>query len=143
MGADLCGYILIGPKKLSKSKIREAKRQLRHMIVLARNLQRDAIINSDVISKTFPRVDLYTLNEHGEADILSVIAETEMELLNDFVRLWNHGGSWRDYMCREHKDLRILVVGERTYGDGPQEGSAWWMVEQLTVLGLLDILGIK
>jgi hypothetical protein len=66
------------------------------------------------------------------------------ELLTDFVCMWE-GAFHRDRMSRYTPDRRqqIVAVGERTWGSGPEEGSAWWLANQMTDFNLLAPLGIR
>ena len=146
MGADLCGYILVGPKKLEKKKVKAVKQRFSSMKITAQKMQADRDWNSVAkLHKAFPEIDLDRSDVFGcePAEAIEHLANMEVNLVVEFVELWEHGGSWRDYMSRLFKDRLILVVGERSFGDGPETGSAWWMVDQLEALGLLDGLGIK
>ena len=69
----------------------------------------------------------------------------EAGVVTDFAAMWNDGG-YRDRMERgvpRDPTRKIVVVGERTWGDGPEEGSAWYLAEAADRLGLFELLGIE
>ena len=83
----------------------------------------------------FPDADLF----------LSWLSDVPSSVVTDFAVMWNDGG-YRDQMGRcvpGDPTRRIVVVGERTWGDGPEEGSAWQLAEAMDHLGLFEVLGIE
>ena len=141
MGADLCGYILVGPPRLSAKRLALAKKSLAALSAKARQMFDEDKNSEEQVQKAFPLVDLDNLGYDGEAVLLRLIAADE-QLLDNFTELWNSGGGGHDSMSRLYRGRKILVAAEVTYGDGPAEGGAWWLAETLGALGLLAVLGI-
>lgn len=159
MGADLCGYILVGPVHIDEEDRKEA---IKHVTAVVGAVARvRELVENDIDPETeltdeerrlVDRVAEYGGMERwddiGGYDCLS--GKTPEEFVNDFVDMWK-GGFFRDCMTRlfvdprtgeDDQDFQIFVAGERTWGDGPENGSAWQLGQQADGLGILAILGL-
>jgi hypothetical protein len=139
MGADLCGYVLVGPRRLTRRKVRAAIARLGRLRRQAEAGQTDQEPLHSVARRANDELGL------DVEDCLSASSDSPSRALADFVAMWNDGG-YRDQMVRSlpgDRRRKIVVVGERTWGDGPQEGSAWYLAETVDRLGLFEILGLE
>ena len=160
MGSDLCGYIVCGPLKLSKVKIREAKNLLtllknKATAALAQPPNKDALrdflillgqSNKRAVMNAHQYIELrakFDEDEEGEqAQWLSQCNPNNF--IDEFVAAWGKEG-WRDQMSRlmpGNPKKQILACGERTCGDGPEEPGMWFSCQKLDELGLLGVLGL-
>ena len=139
MGADLCGYVMVGPETLERERVNAA-------LVRIERLQQQAEAE-EMDREPLRGVVRRACEEYFSepAFFLSWLSDIPSCTVADFAAMWNDGGC-RDRMERDvpHDPTRkIVVVGERTWGDGPEEGSAWWLAEAMDRLGLLEVLGIE
>lgn len=142
MGADLCGYVLVGPSKLDKKKVEYAKKQMKKLKSFLEQLSPEPTAKeiSDLLKGKVDNRVVSLLSSYVE-DFGEGVPDPDV--INDFVDLWTSGG-YRDMMSRPFKEnLQIVVAGEMTWGDGPEEGSAWHVCEQAARLGLFELLGIE
>jgi hypothetical protein len=66
-------------------------------------------------------------------------------LVSSFVNMWNNEYH-RDMMSRTlpgDNTKKIVVCGERTCGDGPEDDSAWGVTKKAMFLGIPELLGIE
>ena len=161
MGSDLCGYIVVGPVKITVEKITEATNLLtllkqKATAALAKPINKEAMsdflllmgksrVKADAAAKRYIELRArFDQDEDGEqAEWLSQCAPEQF--INEFVAAWD-GSGWRDQMSRlmPGDDKRqILVAGERTCGDGPEEPGMWFSCQKLDQLGLLGVLGLE
>jgi hypothetical protein len=151
MGADLCGYILVGPKVLSKARIAKAKKHVLAVLARARDLGKKAkdtsfdveaaLKNDGEISEV---LDGLAMGDDAESGLEQIASMDTNAIVDEAVEAW--GGGYRDWMDRlvpGSTRLKIGVCGERTCGDGPQDGSAWKVMDTAARMGVLDVLGIK
>jgi len=139
MGADLCGYILVGPETLERERVDIA-------LVRVERLQQQADAGET------EREPLRDVLKHacgayfsGPVDFLAWLEDIPASTVTDFAAMWSEGG-YRDQMGRDlpgDPTKRIVVVGESTYGDGPEEASAWWLAHAMDYLALFPVLGIE
>jgi hypothetical protein len=139
MGADLCGYILIGPKTLERDRVDMAIGRVERLQQQADDEETDREPLRGAVRRAcdefFPEMDLF----------LSWLADVPSSVVTNFAAMWNDGG-YRDRMERGvpgDPTRKIVVVGERTWGDGPEEGSAWYLAETVDQLGLFELLGVE
>jgi len=139
MGADLCGYVMIGPETLDRGRVDLALARVERLGQQAEAGEMDDEPLRGVVRRAcdefFPEPDMF----------LSWLSDIPPGVVADFAAMWNDGG-YRDRMERGvpgDPTRKIVVVGERTWGDGPEEGSAWWLAEAADRLGLFELLGIE
>lgn len=144
MGADLCGYIMCGPENLDKKKVEKAKKWLAKVVAQAKANDKEGA----ELKSLLEREGVIEQLSGGSEDVALVLALAAIAgmgtLLNDFLRVWD--GDFRDQMARDmpfKKGWQIVVAGERTWGDGPDEESAWGISERASTMGLFDMLGIE
>ena len=138
MGADLCGYVLVGPKKLKASA-----KAVRLCEKVAAKLTAAAEAANE--KKTEIALgDFWNEFSHYPDELLEMLRLLPPhQLIDDFVRFWNRDDIPRDSMAKSYKDRRIVVAGERTWGDGPAEGSAWYLCQVASLCGLFEVFGIE
>lgn len=163
MGADLCGYLLVGPPKIHKKNIAKAERmfaaikfwvdnveQAKELLLANPNINpKDA--KKDIHLMALCRILDYANAIHGiddtdPTDALQIIDGIDDTLIPDFITLWDNKGGWRDLAVRTvrigGKLHQCIFAGEMTWGDGPTEGSAWHLCETICGLGLDLELGL-
>lgn len=142
MGADLCGYIMCGPKTLSKRRVEKARMWLKKVVAQAKANDKEGAELKRLLQDG-NIVDQVSGGSDDTDDAVEAIAGMGT-LLNEFLRVWD-GGGFRDQMTRDmpfKTGWQIVVVGERTWGDGPEPNSAWGITEKADMIGLLRMLGI-
>jgi len=164
MGADLAGHICVGPREPSAETITKARE---HAIrVLAQVEEARALIKKEgttvvtrVIenSQHFSELVAAAQRVDCDNDLVDFIESSIIgqygpdEFVTEFLNMWEHREKYRDVMSRDFidpqsgvvdSDFQILVVGERSWGDGPCKGTAWWLCKHADWLGIMDILGI-
>lgn len=139
MGADLCGYILVGPETLDRKRVDVALARVERLQQQAEAEEADQEPLRGAVQRAcddfFPEADLF----------LSWLADVPPSVVTDFAAMWNDGG-YRDRMERGvpgDPARKIVVAGERTWGDGPDDDSAWGLASTMDQLGLLELLGIE
>ena len=152
MGADLCGYILVGPMKINRTKIKRAKRWLNKVINQANDIldkcEKKLWASGDALPRELAgllanNMESLSRGSDSDKDALETVAGA-CSMLDDFMAMWE-SRSHRDMMSRNlpgKKGWQIFVAGERTWGDGPQPGSAWYLCDQAAAFGLFDRLGV-
>lgn len=151
MGADLCGYIYVGPSEFTDKQWARA-----HARILFLQHTAQEILNTlDTGEEINPEVHAYQqLYEVGEAqgmdDLLEIAGWVQGldadDIMGGIASMWY--AQFRDVMKRPLDELDrhgkwIVVTGDRTWGDGPEPGSGWWYASLLTTLGLEPLLGIE
>jgi len=134
MGADLCGFIMCGPKQLDKKKVEKARKWLAKVVAQAKK--------KDTQGRELKRLlDYGNVVEQYDVEAVAGMGT----LLDDFLRVWDDG-CFRDQMSRDFpfkKGWQIVVAGEQTWGDGPEPESAWGISERASTMGLFEMLGIE
>lgn len=150
MGADLCGYILVGPKKLSAASIKKATQHAKAVQAAASEMLKKvadgldpfkALEKDGVLTEILESMNMDDVPNEGLAQITEVNTN---DIVDAAVDAW--GGGHRDWMDRElpgSRTHKIGVCGNMTWGDGPEEGSAWHAMDVACRWGVLDALGIK
>jgi hypothetical protein len=154
MGADLCGYIFVGPYKIDPKKYARAKKELEILAHNARVVKealkakgKDDEVSIDDFPKSMHGLAAEIADNNGEDwDGVAGAIAAAVETLDEFVRLWEDEG-YRDMMSRStpfpgKRWAKILVSGERTWGDGPDHDSAWGISDRASRLGIPGLLGI-
>lgn len=167
MGADLCVYILVGPNELSDDAVNNALSTYK-LRAEAVNAAQTRVNNSesvldehiDMIGKAFAGVksgkdakafstlmigddpgDLitYQLSELVCCDIIKSNPDVDPV---ETIRWWDQARA-RDAASRPFgKDRKIVVAGERTWGDSP-EGIGFRWCKFVDEWGLSKILGLE
>jgi hypothetical protein len=155
MGADLCGYILIGPMKLDRKKVKAAIKELTETIKILKTAfetkedfgfsceRRGQAVKA--LKKRLPSLDPKATYMDLVNDYEQLADMDPKKTVMDFVAMWEKGG-YRDMMDRRFPGddkRKILVCGERTWGDGPEPDSAWGITMTVGLMDLFDILGIE
>jgi hypothetical protein len=111
MGADLCGYILVGPRKLDKAKMKRAEAWLGKVVQQAKDKDFEGRELKALLQNKFVIEQLgYS---HGEGpgkagDVAAAIAGMG-NLVAEFAEVWAVG--FRDQMSRNFKNHKIVVAG--------------------------------
>ena len=161
MGADLCGYILVGPVKIPDKKIKETKNLLtllkqKATAALAQPPNKNALMdflillgqsNKRAVINVHQYIELRAkFDEDEEGEQAQWLSQCDPnKFIDEFVAAWGKDG-WRDQMSRDmpgNPKKQILACGERTCGDGPEEPGMWFSCQKLDQLGLLGILGLE
>lgn len=164
MGADLCGYLLAGPLNLpqpDEGALNKLARDLAQLL-WARNEQPGAPLNDGVDSWAqaahsmgYDADGLESFFDYGDGTIAEdadTVEEAEQklrevldQLVDDVRGAWS--GLYRDLAWRtvelSGEKHRLLFAGGSTWGDGPAQGSAWYLFEQAAYCGLLDLFPIR
>ena len=166
MGADLCGYVLIGPRELDQGSVDAAVEHIKTCLDQQAELNKiieTAKGSDEAYDKVCSMLEqgpfrryFGSVMEEFQIDALDEALETDFlggklpeVFISGFVGAWAH--ECRDSMGRSYEDPRthetdpdfqIFAAGERTWGDGPQEDSAWWYCDVAAKFGLFDLLGI-
>ena len=154
MGADLCGYILVGSPDLGASVITEAREEAkRRYDVLQRCLESK---DRDKLKQEIQAWDSSSGAFYGDTPVsseyvwgaveagLDLADLTPERLVEVFAEMWNGENELRDVMRRSWAmgEYQILVAGAPTWGEGPEYGSGWWLCAKVDGLGLFPVLGI-
>jgi len=154
MGADLCGFLLKGPAKLHRVKIRQAKKlytELRMHLGGSTEKFKEFLVQWGKATSSSAARCYVTLGigPKSEADELEEVREKVKQmppkLVDRFVDMWANG-DYRDMVRRDDPDdksQQLLFVGERTCGDGPDDDSAWGLAALMDDLGLLTVSGVR
>lgn len=152
MGADLCGYILVGPRKLNKKKVAAAIEHLKETIKLAKqahdlSLDNSVPVNQIILLKQrLSRVGPQASNGEVLEEAEEVLDVDPLTTVSEFQNMWDNA-PYRDMMTRSlpgDKKRKILVCGERTWGDGPDPDSAWGITDAVDrFTELFEMLGIE
>lgn len=140
MGADLCGYIMIGPMKLDPVAIKETIKEVANMLDLIKKAEAGDKQAVSTLTETYGVDARLTELEAGNLDVLN-----PQTLVEEFVQMWEHE-PYRDMMSRMlpgEKDKKIVVCGERTHGDGPDPDSAWGVTQRAMFFGIPDMLRVE
>jgi len=139
MGADLIGYMVIGPKKFDEYVLEKARAYLIRL-----QGQIDLALNKGEITQELRElVDMSSLGDLHESErsaIEDLDSRFDESLIDEFLDLWKYG--CRDSCCRPYKDRQIVFAGEMTWGDTP-EGTGYTILEAIEYVGLYKILGLE
>lgn len=141
MGADLCGHIMVGPRKLDPAKVKKAREFMAKLVVQAKQKRSGKELKSVLADKY--AVEQLSDGSENVGDAIAAISRLD-GIVDDFLQVWEC--QYRDQMARDlpgKKGWQIVVAGERTWGDGPEIGSAWYVCDRIVQLGLYGKLGLK
>lgn len=164
MGADLIGYILVGPIKINKKKIEKCIREVSEFLnLITRGLEIERMDEAKRSSTPDVEIELSNIHEEledrnidcgsGIEDGLNFVGLGDLQidestnprtLVQEFVSWWEEP-SGRDRNCRidPYNDKRqIVFAGEMSWGDTPS-GEGYTMINQAMALGIVDALGIR
>ena len=148
MGADLVGYLVIGPSKLDPDLRQTAIDKARTVIEVAKTLTQEEFLgdrddpNSRIsgLLRQYPWVDnLLEIFEAEELDATVVDRDPE-KCVADLYEFWP--GNARDAVARELGDGVMVFAGEMTWGDDPQ-GFGYQTLKSAYYLRLFEIFGIS
>jgi hypothetical protein len=130
---------MVGPKKLDRASLNIAYVEATILFeTIKKALGGDKEARQEM---TKYDVDLRLVDLH-----LGNINHTNATLLvSSFVNMWDNEPH-RDMMSRTlpgDDTKKIIVCGERTCGDGPEDDSAWGVTKKAMFLGIPELLGIE
>jgi len=163
MGQELLGTILVGPAKLDPKKIDEARAvlaEVRDQYIKYLGLDKDTDTEKALRQLGFKRlkiaaqrVMLYEGMDDWSAAVESVgeflDGYTDDRFLKELAAVWQKGD--RSVMSRRFTDPRngrtdpsvqVWATGFSSWGDGPDEGSAYWIIIRADWFNLFGVLGI-
>jgi hypothetical protein len=139
MGADLFTCMLVGPKRLSRSKktTLAAIREVQHTL-LTLSQWKAHILGALPMPELPPQMAAQPELEEFEY-LLNIEPQVAvMELQN----LWAGLTDARDVNMRDYGDKQILVAGSMSWGDEP-DGEGYRICKQSHALGLFKVYGIE
>lgn len=164
MGADLCGYLMVGPLALPKppeEALRKLAFELSQLYIAREGLPGapllDGLDNPDdwyevanalgydavLLDTFFDECPTGTYPEETQQEIFEYLNK----MVEDIRQAWTGEKVYRDATFRtvdvNGTKVRVFFAGERTWGDGPESGSAWYLFEQAHACKLLDLLEIR
>jgi hypothetical protein len=142
MGANLCGFILCGPRKIAPDKIEAAIKHVEETLKLLKVLVdgEPHAKETEELEKRLPCFDPRYPDAHS-----AYADEDPKVLVFNFVDMWENE-PYRDMMScyfPGDRDKKIIACGERTWGDGPEPDSAWGITEKAELLDIPQMLGIE
>jgi hypothetical protein len=142
MGSELCGYIMCGPRKLDPAKIEAAIEETAELLVLINKVLNDEV-NDEAMKELQKIIHVDPLDAILELDKFR--HANAKVLVYSFVRVWECE-PYTDVMSRSFPGddtKKIVVCGDSTYGDGPEEDSAWGITERSMFLGIPAMLDVE
>jgi hypothetical protein len=143
MGADLIGYMLFGPLKIRKGKIRAAVREVRKLGAEIEAYESDDEVSEDKLPLLLTICDERCM-EVAEAIEWLDLGDPEAEV-KEIVNVWENE-TFRDMTGRldpQDPKRKIVFAGEMTWGDGPDPHSGWGTFERAQLMNVLDALGLE
>lgn len=134
MGADLIGYILVGPPSLDEG--------LKDSAISAAQERIDAATKwcalKDPSEEDFAPLEKFGFEDEFDAEWAS--GQDAESAVEEFMELWDEGA--RDAMDRIISDppMKVLSTGEMSWGDEP-EGS-FQTAKAAIMLGIAEIFGV-
>ena len=143
MGADLIGYIVKGPVKITKARQQKAIEYLDRVFIIYNNANGD----NEYMAKTMPK-PASDLLDADECQFNNILEENIKFKTNDIVKaivsFW-HNPHYRD-VCYvsdpDDKNQLIVFAGDMSWGDSP-EGTGYRELDRMYWLGVNEALGIK
>lgn len=134
MGANLVGFLMLGPVNLSMSTktVSELIGEARKRIEQCKKFEESGN------PKDMPDFLLY---EEDAADLVGLNPE---KVVRDFIKLWNDEEA-RDWISRrvtiDGKEYGAVFAGDMSWGDDPS-GAAYQTIKPVSDLGMLSMFGI-
>ena len=147
MGADMIGYIIAGPEKLTdESLIVKARENARYVVGKVNDYLEDREL-IERIEKPL-RGSTATLDDRVKRIITDNCAMgadyfdgfNVEEFITEFVAFWNDPNT-RDAVWRMVGDQKVVFAGDMSWGDSPS-GYGFTMLRDAEELGLTDDLGL-
>lgn len=145
MGADLIGYICVGPKKISEAQAQAAEAKAWQVFQGLRNWWQGFLLPPE-IERTLSLIQIDEPSEleslsFGDKGIKTATKDDIDALVDQIVGFWNDPMS-RDSVNRWISDTeKVVFCGEASWGDEP-DGHGYVMLKMVHVLNILNELGI-
>lgn len=149
MGADLIGYMCIGPQHITGNQMAAAQvrawdifRGLREWYASEENVRPEILDGLDLGGIDDP-CELESLKFRSQ-DITSAVKVDIQALVAEIVQFWNDpNASARDSVCRNISGTeKVVFCGEMSWGDEPS-GYGYSLLKMVHVLDILEPLGIR
>jgi len=149
MGADLIGYMCLGPKKISEAQAEAAERRAWEIFQALKTWYGDdegegeqpEILKGLGLGGVDEAYQLESLRFGGDADIATATKDDIDALVDEIVGFWNDPGS-RDAVDRWISDTeKVVFCGDMSWGDEP-DGYGYRLLKMAHVLDILEPLGI-
>jgi hypothetical protein len=167
MGADLIVFILKGPTKITKASIKKAERRATEIILFASKVYeairtRDEALNgngralndeerelfrtalNNPLLAGFNAQEQHSSTEECEDMFEKMAASTAKDEVEKFVEWWE-SPIGRDTSFRQDPDdkrKQIVVCGDSTWGDGPNGGEGYDLVNEAYWYDIPQNLGV-
>jgi hypothetical protein len=154
MGADLIGYMCVGPKKISEAQAQAAEEKAWRIFQGLRTWWKAVETEDTNHPKPPPEIsdaldsaqidESYKLEllSFGDKDIETATKNDIDALVDEIVGFWNDPG-FRDTVDRWISDTeKVIFCGEMSWGDEPS-GHGYGLLKMAHVLDILDELGIR
>lgn len=146
MGADLIGYMVIGPREISLDKVGEATTFAKNNIIKISNAATSILEGEEeVIDEAWASIsefDIqdYEINDYADFDEKSA-EDYSARLVGDLLDFWKNGS--RDSAYRDLPNgSRVVFAGDQTWGDTP-DGFGYQTLRKSEAIGLLKFFGIE
>ena len=147
MGADMIGYLLVGPKSIA-SKRDEAIEQVTSELALVKDIEQTLIDGKLLTKEQIDHLESNSVDadypEHIQSiytDVLTGIESPE-KYVDELIEFWDGNAYARDTASRYYGDKQIVFAGGATWGDDP-DGYGYIMLKRLTMFNLEPVLGIE
>ncbi len=137
MGADLIGFMVVGPAHFSKAAVRAAAKAAQKALDLGHVCEEHHQHGED----DWP-------DEHACLAVREVLpgeGASAEKIVEEFVKLWTGQSGARDTTYRLDPDnpkRRILFAGDSSWGDEP-DGYGYAEIKRALVMGVAEALGIE
>lgn len=147
MGAELVGYLVIGPKRISKSAIRASVRRVRQLKEIAERVIQETGKGTCVSAEQAYVKPLREVAKDLNMDCdIAEYATNFIDIdpaaaVQEFVDFWNDPGC-RDTTWRLSFGRKIVFAGDQTWGDEP-EGYGYTQVKKAHIYGFATVIGLE
>ncbi len=150
MGADLIGYMCIGPKRITAAQKRAATARAKEIFKALRKWYADdEESGTPEVPEILQGLELGGIEEPCELESLAfgnanftVADKLHVEVVvARIVQFWNDPDS-RDSVCRDISDTeKVVFCGDISWGDEP-DGTGYYLLKMAHLLDILEPLGI-
>lgn len=149
MGADLIGYMCIGPKRITAAQKKAATKRAWEIFQALRAWygdddgegKRQEILDGLELGGIDETYQLESLEFHRANFTVADRIHIEATVA-EIVQFWNDPDSF-DSVCRDISDTeKVVFCGEMSWGDEP-EGHGYQLLKMAHVLEILEQLGIR